>query len=383
MNTEFKHILDESLTANTFIKLTLSDKKEKKQEIKKVLIKLVDLKKGLHICFVYRYDTKDVTKNLPVAEGVAHIDELLTDSFKQALLFTTTNDYHYTTVGKNKITAQPASCKCAPTHSHDKEKARLIKAENNVYLRELGVCTNEGKVRKDMQDKYRQINKYVELLEGALKDLKKSDALSIVDMGAGKGYLTFAMYDYLTNTLGIDTSIAGVELRPNLVKDGNALAHKAGFDKLKFIEGRIEEVELPHIDVLVALHACNTATDDAIQRGITSGAKLIVCSPCCHKQIRQEISKNNQLSAITKHGILKERQAEIITDTIRALILEAYGYKTQVFEFIATEHTPKNVIITALKQEDVETPNADKLKEVQDIKRVFGIEKHYLETILK
>lgn len=382
MNAEFQQILQDSLSAKTFVKLTLSDKKDKKADIKKVLIKQVDLKKGLHLSFVYRHETKDITKNLPITEGIAAISDLLTNDFKQALLFTTQQDFHYTAVGKTKITAQKASCTCAPTLSHDKEKMRLISTENNVYLRELGVCTPEGKVKKDMQDKYRQINKYIELFEGILKDLKKEKEVSIVDMGSGKGYLTFAMYDYLTNTLGMDAKVAGVELRPNLVKDTNALAKKAKFENLTFIEGRIEEVELPAFDALIALHACNTATDDAIYRGIVSGAKLIVCAPCCHKQIRQEISKDNQLKAITKHGILLERQAETLTDAMRSLYLEAYGYKTQVFEFIATEHTPKNVIIAAIKVKDVETPDADKLKEIEDLKRLFGIKEHYLGKVL-
>ncbi|MDA3854231.1 MAG: SAM-dependent methyltransferase, partial [Bacteroidales bacterium] len=265
--------------------------------------------------------------------------------------------------------------------THDKEKNRLIRTEGNVYLKELGVTTAEGKVKKDMQDKFRQINKYIEILDGAIKELKNEKSLHIADMGAGKGYLTFSLYDYLSQSLHIDTTMTGVELRPKLVKDCNAIAQKAGFTQLQFVEGRIENIELPAFDVLVALHACNTATDDAIYRGIVSKAKLIICSPCCHKQVRQEISKDNALSAITKHGILKERQAEIITDAIRALYLEAYGYKTQVFEFIATEHTPKNIIITAIKVKEVTEADPAKLEEVAQLKALLGVKHHYLDTL--
>jgi SAM-dependent methyltransferase len=382
MNPEFKFLLKEHVENNTFVKLTLSDKKQKHQEVSKVLIKLVMLKKGVHLSFVFRHATKDITKNLAVEEGLKHIEELLSTEFKQALLFTTKEDVHYTSTGKTKLTVKKASITTAPTLSHDKQKKRLIAAENNIYLRELGVVTAEWKVKKDMQDKYRQINKYIEILDGALKELKKEKSLTIADMGAGKGYLTFSLYDYITNNLKIDTQVYGVELRPGLVNDCNAIASKADFDKLQFVEGRIEDVELPAFDVLVALHACDTATDDAISRGIKSGAKLIVASPCCHKQVRQEIPKDNALQAITKHGILKERQAEIITDAIRALYLEAYGYRTQVFEFIATEHTPKNVIITALKVNDVTAPYPEKLEKIESLKAVFGIKKHYLDTCL-
>lgn len=381
MNPEFSFLIQQHINDNTFIKLTISDRRHKKHEISKVLIKLVSLKKGLHLSFVYRYETKDITKNYPVEEGIQNIDALLSQDFKQALLFTTKEDVHYTAMGKTKIKVKKASIKQAPTLSHDKEKKRLISAEGNIYLKELGVTTAEGKVKKDMQDKYRQINKYIEIVDAALKDLKNEKSLHIVDMGAGKGYLTFSLYDYLSQTLKIDTSVTGVELRPNLVKDCNAIAQKAEFRQLNFVEGRIESVELAQLDVLVALHACNTATDDAIYRGIISNAKLIVCSPCCHKQVRQDMAKDNTLSAITKYGILQERQAEIVTDAIRALYLEAYGYKTQVFEFIATEHTPKNIIITALKVKDVKSPDASKLEEVKKLKALLGVEKHYLDTL--
>lgn len=381
MNPEFSFLIQQHINDNTFIKLTISDRRHKKHEISKVLIKLVSLKKGLYLSFVYRYETKDITKNYPVEEGIQNIDALLSQDFKQALLFTTKEDVHYTAMGKTKIKVKKASIKQAPTLSHDKEKKRLISAEGNIYLKELGVTTAEGKVKKDMQDKYRQINKYIEIVDAALKDLKNEKSLHIVDMGAGKGYLTFSLYDYLSQTLKIDTSVTGVELRPNLVKDCNAIAQKAEFRQLNFVEGRIESVELAQLDVLVALHACNTATDDAIYRGIISNAKLIVCSPCCHKQVRQDMAKDNTLSAITKYGILQERQAEIVTDAIRALYLEAYGYKTQVFEFIATEHTPKNIIITALKVKDVKSPDASKLEEVKKLKALLGVEKHYLDTL--
>jgi len=381
MNPEFKFLLNEHIAKSSFIKLTISDKRHKKQDINKVLIKLAMLKRGLHLSFVYRHTTKDVTKNYEIAEGLQIIEALLSQDFKQALLFTTKEDVHYTATGKTKITINKASIVQAPSLSHDKEKKRLISTEGNVYLKELGVTTAEGKVKKDMQDKYRQINKYIEIVDGAIKDLKKEKSLHIVDMGAGKGYLTFSLYDYISQSLHIDTTVTGVELRPNLVKDCNAIAQKANFDQLKFVEGRIENVKLPHFDVLVALHACNTATDDAIYRGIISRAKLIICSPCCHKQVRQEISKDNTLQSITKYGILKERQAEIITDAIRALYLEAYGYKTQVFEFIATEHTPKNIIITALKIKDVAEPSPEKLEEISKLKALLGVKNHYLDTL--
>ncbi len=381
MNAEFLFLLKDHIDNKTFIKLTISDKQNKQQDTQKVLIKPVQLKKGFHLSFVYRYATKDVTKNYLIEESIQEITRLMESEFKQALLFTTQEDIHFIPKAKKKINIKKATITKAADLSHDKNKKRLISTENNVYLQALKVTSPDGKVRKDMQDKYRQINKYIEIVDGALKELKNEKSLSIVDMGAGKGYLTFSLYDYLNTNLKIDASVLGIELRPQLVRDCNAIAEKASFDNLSFKEGFIESVELPDFDVLVALHACNTATDDAIYRGITSNAKVIICSPCCHKQVRQDMNKNNALQAITRFGILKERQAEIATDAIRALFLEAYGYKAQVFEFIATEHTPKNIIITAIKVKDVSEPIPEKMEEIRRLKSLIGLDKHYLELL--
>jgi len=200
-------------------------------------------------------------------------------------------------------------------------------------------------------------------------------------MGSGKGYLTFALYDFITNIMQKNITMTGVELRPDLVDTCNNIARKSGFENLSFIQGTIKDAPLNNIDILIALHACDTATDDAIYSGITSNASLIVCAPCCHKQIRREFDVPAPLNNVTKYGILKERQAEIITDTIRALLLEASGYKTNVFEFISTEHTPKNVMIVGEKTS--ERPDDKRiLDDITSIKKIYGIGNHYLETLL-
>jgi hypothetical protein len=175
--------------------------------------------------------------------------------------------------------------------------------------------------------------------------------------------------------------MTGVESRKELVKICNDIAVKAAFTHLKFITGTIREAELAKIDMLIALHACDTATDDAIFRGITSGASLIVCAPCCHKQIRKELEVKNDLKGILKHGILEERQAEIITDGLRALVMEAHGYKTKVFEFISTEHTPKNVMIVGLKIHGKPAIMKKSLEQIRAIKEFYGIKMHYLEEL--
>ena len=219
------------------------------------------------------------------------------------------------------VTQKSPSITETPAHSHDKIKIRPVTLENNLYLHELGITTADWKVKKDMHDKYRQINKYIEIIDGIISSVKLPPSFQIVDMGSGKGYLTFALYDYLVNTKKINPEILGIELRKELVQKCNAIAKKAGFEKLTFQTGSIENANLPPTDMLIGLHACDTATDEAIFRGIQSNTKIIICAPCCHKQVRKQMNPTDDLKLISQYGILKERQAEILTDAIRALIL--------------------------------------------------------------
>jgi hypothetical protein len=374
--------LKDSLLNNTLVRISLSAKRSKDGELKAVFAKPVLIKKGLHLSFTYRYPTKDVTKNYPPEESAGVIRTLLESDFLQATLRTTTTDFLFC-VSKSRQTSikkLPSSATQAVNLSHDKEKSRLISTSNNLYLKDLGVITNDFKVKTDRQDKYRQINKYVEIVDGVLKDVDLGSAFTVADMGSGKGYLTFALYDYLTNTRKLSPKVVGVELRPELVKRCNTIAQNADFKELSFEAGTIQAAQLPAIDVLIALHACNTATDDAIARGIAGKSRVIICAPCCHKQIRKELNPPNALIGITRHGILAERQAELLTDGIRALLMEAYGYKTRVVEFIGAEHTPKNVLIVGVKSNSgANTPDQKTLVQIAEIKQLFGIKEHYLE----
>ena len=251
-------------------------------------------------------------------------------------------------------------------------------------MQALGVLDAKGRIQKEKGDKYRQINKFVEIIDGLVRQhpvLKNKKNIEVVDMGAGKGYLTFALYDYLINIFKTTAAVKGVEIRPDLIEKCNKIAQKVGFKQLVFEEGYISDFPIDKTDILIALHACDTATDDAIFKGIQAKAELIICAPCCHKQIRQQIKGSEFLQPILDYGILKERQAEMITDTIRALLLEAKGYKTKVFEFISTEHTGKNVMIIGQKH----TNSIDKptiLKKISILKETFGIDYHYLERLL-
>jgi hypothetical protein len=384
---DFLDLMTESIGNNQFVKIALSEQRQAESELRAVKANLTVIKDMLKMKVQYVYKTKEITKNYDPAEGAKVIRELMEDEFRQANLFTTREQRHLI-IRKNgelrvKRMAYDFDKFQQKTLVHDKLKKRFVALYNNVYLTELEVTRIDGAIRKDMEGKFRQINKYVEILDGIIRQAGLPEKVWISDMGCGKGYLTFALYDHLHNTLKMDVEMRGVEFREELVDATNVIALKAGFDKLKFVTGNIAEVEIERTDVLIALHACDTATDDAIGRGIEQKSSIIICAPCCHKQIRKQMEPKNVLKQIVQHGILAERLAEMVTDTIRAMILEAFGYKTKVFEFVPLEHTAKNVMIAAIKTKDVDRPDDRILQEVDALKKMFGIEYHYLEKLLK
>ncbi|MEP7238780.1 MAG: SAM-dependent methyltransferase [Ferruginibacter sp.] len=389
MSDQIQFILQkiaENFNRHQFIKLTLGNKKDKSALLKNVFIKPVKIKSREKLAFTYRNETSDIFKNYDLKEGLILIDKMLQSEFFNADLFTAENDFHLS-ADKNstaKIITRPASLAVKEySLQHDKQKNRIVNSTTAVFLHELGVTTAEGIVKKDMQDKFKQINRYVEIIDGIIKDIGFNKNITVADMGCGKGYLTFALYNYLQQNLQLDATVIGIELRDELVSKCNQIAEQVNYKNLSFKKGTIQNAELPALDILIALHACDTATDDAIYKGIQANARVIICAPCCHKQIRKQMMPDNELKNITKHGILLERQAEIVTDTIRSLILEAYGYKTKVFEFIATEHTPKNVLIVGTKIKKTETAKQENLDKVKGLKKMFHIKNHYLETLLE
>ncbi len=370
---------------NELIKMIVNNRRQKSIDLKSIIVTIVKLKVGNRLNFVYRHQTKDITKNYEFEEGINILKKAMEDDFYNADIYANTQNINLIISPNGKVqlkthepTLQPLS-----TFNHDRIKERLINPIGNIYLRELKITNANWEVRREMSDKYKQINRYIELLEPELTEISLKDDYHIVDMGSGKGYLTFALYDYLTNTQKKNVAMTGVEFREELVDACNEIAKKAEYNKLTFVKGSIEKTELSQIDILIALHACDTATDDAIYRGISANAQLIVVAPCCHKQIRKEFNVTNELSNVVKYGILKERQAEIITDSLRAMLMEAFGYKTKVFEFVSTEHTPKNLLIVGRKTTDINPDKQQILSNVQKIKEIYGIDKHYLETLLK
>ncbi|MFZ1808623.1 MAG: SAM-dependent methyltransferase [Cyclobacteriaceae bacterium] len=373
--------LKSSLEKGEFVKLTLS-KPVRASELVNVYVKQVVLKEEPKLSFTYHYKTRDVVKNYNLGEGVDKAQELLSNEFKIGTLFATMEDVvlRISKKGKMVVTTTAASQAAVSVETHDKQKRKRA-LEGDTYLTQLGIADAQGKIIPKMADKFRQINKYLEVMEELIKSADFPGAISIVDMGAGKGYLTFALYDYLRNKLQHDVTVTGVELRKDLVDKCNKAAKECGFDHLHFECSSIEDFELKEVDILIALHACDTATDDAIAKGIKADASLIVCAPCCHKQIRQQLKGKEFKNPILKYGIYKEREFEMVTDAIRALVLERNGYKSTIFEFISSEHTGKNTMLVGVKSKH-KADTAVIQGKIDAIKETYQIDHHYLETII-
>jgi SAM-dependent methyltransferase len=384
---QFSTGISDALAGGSFIKVSLGNYKGADPELKNIYVRLVEIKREDKLSFTFRYKTRDVVKNYAFHEGISLIVEQLINGFAMATLFCTTMDLAL----EKKGTADYVLRKKLPTLqskgpvSHNKEKKRIVMAsQEKKYLYDLKITDAYGEVFKNAQDKYKQINQYIELLSPMLKDLGEGQLQHVVDMGSGKGYLTFALYDYLHNVLKLTTKVTGVEYREDLVNLCNAIALNSSFNDLNFVQGTIQDFNAEQIDLLIALHACDTATDDAIFKGINSGAKLIVVAPCCHKQVRKEMTRQktkNELDFLLKYGVFMERQAEMVTDGIRALVLEYFGYKTKVMEFISDVHTPKNVLVIGVKTQINERQQQEILQKIKATKAYFGITYHHLERL--
>jgi hypothetical protein len=400
---QFIERLTLSLANGRFVKLLLAKHHGPQPDLQRVMVRAVSLKGEPCLSFLYRHTTRDVTKNLSVDGGLHTVRELLGPVFRNAHLHTADESLELTISQRGVCTlrstplAQPADASGdereapAAAATHDREKQRWVDVRQ-PFLTALGVTTAQHGVVPAMSRKWKQINKFVEVFAGALRAsglLPPADApaqapraIRVVDFGSGKGYLTFAVHDHLRGQAGIDAQVTGVELRGDLVRLGNAVVQKLGLQGLRFDEGDVSTRCAEPIDVMIALHACDTATDHAIHHGLRGGAAVILCSPCCHKQLRPQLLSPHPLRPILQHGVHLGQHAEMLTDGLRALLLEACGYDTQVFEFVALEHTQKNKMILAVRRPDAR-PAAASAGQIEDLKAFYGIRDHCLETLLR
>lgn len=377
-----------SLKTDSFIRLVLSGPTTKDVP-QKVFARSVRLRGVNHLSLTLRHPTRDITKNIPISEVAGWLTGECEKSFRNVLLCTTTRDWQLISSpsGARLVDHKPSE-KIAPSKSHDRKAAGFLDLGAADWLQGLEITDRDGNIRASMADKHRQINRYLEIFSHLATDCgwnDKTDApaqtLRFADMGCGKGYLTFGLWHLFHRVLKQPAHVIGVESRADLVKKTAQLSAEISADNLKFIQGEIASVDLPKLDALIALHACDTATDDAIRRGISSGAKLIVVSPCCHKQVRPQLGKPEPLASVLRHGIMEERMAEWTTDGLRAMFLEWAGYKTKIMEFIGGEHTPKNLMIAAIRHHEPFTDTAARNK-IIELKNFFGVNTHALDPLL-
>jgi SAM-dependent methyltransferase len=360
----FLALLQSAVSDGTLVKLTLGKPAPTASDdtLRNVFVRPVTLRGGPHLTFVYRHATRDVTKNHLPADALGVIEALLGREMLDAHAFTPaqTAQLELTPDGAGRLRVKLASAApAAPSAQHDREKLRLV-APTSPWLQDLGVTNSAGQPREGKASKLRQIEKFAEILQhllveagltsspGDAPEASPPPTLRVADMGSGKGYLTFAT----AALLGDRATVTGVEARADLVAFCNQVATTRNLPHLRFVQGEINQAGLDalgSLDVLLALHACDTATDDALARGISLGARLLIVSPCCQKEVSPQLRAPAVLADALRHGIFHERQAEFVTDALRAQLLEWAGYRTKVFEFIATEHTARNVMIAGIR----------------------------------
>jgi hypothetical protein len=394
--TEFIDLLCAGLADGRFTRGTLAKYRGPEPDLQRVQLRRVDLRGEPHLQLVYRHATKDITKNHGLTEVPALLRELLgPQAFRHAHLQLQDGQVELLVAQRGHATlrrsavaptdaadaADAADVPPAPT-THNREKQRWLTLDR-PFLAELGVTTAQHALVPAMARKWKQINKFIEVFAHALdaSPLADAKALNIVDFGSGKGYLTFAIHDWLRHSRGITAEVSGVELRPDMVQLCNSAISRLGLQGLRIEQGDVRSWTPKALNVMIALHACDTATDYAIDLGLRGGADIILCSPCCHKQIRPQLLQPHPLRPILQHGVHLGQEAEMLTDGLRALLLEASGYDTQVFEFISLEHTNKNKMILAVKRKQAR-PAAPVLQQIAEVKAFYGIREHCLETLL-
>ncbi len=372
----FFSALETALQEASFISVTLSQPKDKNSQIKNIFFRPVILQDAEMIQMVIKYPSREETKNLTLPDFLAFIRLSLTDHFGYAHVTFKEQEGHLLISGRGFITLKWKKTIVSSTQLplHDKEKQYLV-ATDARYLKSLGISSASGNIIKEHYKKYKQISRYIELFAPLTEGLDKQEVTKIVDMGCGKGYLTFAMHDWMRSQGFSNLETIGIDIKTEVINSNNKIAEDLAYHGLSFINGTIEETTVLNPDVLVALHACDTATDDALYYAIRQSARIIVVAPCCHKQVRKSIGTNTLTESLFRYGIMKERFATDLTDLIRANVLRYLGYQVKIMEFVGLEHTPKNIMISAIYTGH---KNKNALFEIETWMSLFNIEHHYL-----
>ena len=360
---ELRRLIQEYIDNQQTIQSAIASNPVNRDKISKVKVRPVIIREQLSYQAESFIGTKAYHKNLVPAELPEYVERIMREEFKQLELDTENEKMTVLVSKKGKVTItrkkkQQAKKISAQEMSHNKQKQYVLPKDIPVpFLIDLGVQTTEGKIVNAKYDKFRQINRYLEFVRDILPSLPKDRTLTIIDFGCGKSYLTFALYYYLKVMNKYDIRVIGLDLKEDVIEKCNALSRKYGYDGLSFHVGDISTYDgVDEVDMVVTLHACDTATDYALEKAVRWNAKVILSVPCCQHEINKQIACK-ELEPILKYGLIKEKMSALIADAIRANLLEEQGYETQILEFIDMEHTPKNILIRAVKKEGMRYQN--------------------------
>jgi SAM-dependent methyltransferase len=381
-----QEIITNSLQQNKFIYGVFTTPRNKSENpYKKITARPVSLKGENFIQLEKFTDKQAFHENYTYDEAAEKIVNMIVHDYRNINIFTEDSDFQLMVSKKGmvKVTEKEASKKLK-IDEHNKQKQYIISEHEPCdFLCHLGVMNEEGNVYAKKYDKFKQINKFLEIVDDSLKDKNLQDDFMIIDFGCGKAYLTFALYYYFYFIKNIKVKIIGLDLKKDVIEFCNQTAKSLNYEHLEFLHGDIKNFEYKEkVDMIVTLHACDNATDAALVKAIMWNTDIILSVPCCQHEFYDKI-ENKNLEPMLKHGLIKERVSSLVTDSLRSLFLETKGYKVQLMEFIAMEHTPKNILIRAVKSnKDTENAQAeyDEFKKFWNLKDLF-IEKYYNNTI--
>lgn len=374
-----QEIINNSLSENKFIYAVFTTPRNKSENpYKRITARPISLKNENVIQFEKFTEKQAFHDNFSYNEAAEEIINLITNEYRNINIFTEDADFQLMVSKKGSVKViEKEPTKKQEIEDHNKKKQYIINENEPCdFLIHLGVMTKTGQVFAKKYDKFKQINKFLEIVDDSLKCKELVDDFMIIDFGCGKAYLTFALYYYFYYIRKIRVKIIGLDLKDEVIEFCNETAKKLEYDNLEFIYGDIQDFEYKsNVDMIVTLHACDTATDAALVKAIKWNTDIILSVPCCQHEFYDKINNPN-LEPMLKHGLIKERVSSLVTDSLRSLFLETKGYKVQLMEFIAMEHTPKNILIRALKT------NNDKLKaekEYEEFKKFWNLEDLFIE----
>ena len=383
MNHEIISELLSHIKNNNLSKITFSNIRNKELELDKVIAKLVNIKNNINIQFEYRYKRIIKHENIITADAdkIKIMLEELFSLAKDISVITSDEIINIKISKKFKVSINKKKTeKKDISFEHNTSKEYFLDEKQKYdFLIELGIQNKEGKILKARFNKFRQINKYLEFIKHATTQLDTKNQITILDFGSGKSYLTFSTYYYLTELLKLNVKIIGIDLKKEVIEHCNNIAKKLNFTNLEFIYGDVIDYENKNkIDMVISLHACNTATDIALLKSLAWKAKVFFAVPCCQKELNNQLD-SSYIPFMLKHGIIKEKFSTLLTDSIRSEVLEAFGYKSDIVEFISEENTPKNQLIRAYKTTD--KINFEKLASLESFVESLNLKMFLLDEV--